>query len=111
MTKRKVDVPSKSSLDSGKASDTSLRSGMTVGKQKIGLRARAQTRTTAQASLTIEQQVKAIGREIKSKFGVTVAAQRRKAPNPYQMTSEESAQILKKAGILTDSGKLSASYK
>jgi hypothetical protein len=111
MTKRKVDDLSDTKLNIRMAGGKNRHSGIATGKPKMELRARVHQEVTS--SLTVEEQVEAIALAIKSNFGVAVVAvQRRKVFNPYQkMTPKESAQILKKAGILTGSGKLSASYK
>nr|WP_315183530.1 hypothetical protein [uncultured Albidiferax sp.] len=75
------------------------------------LAASAHTTPGAQAHLSVEQRVRAIGRQIQKDYGVVVVPKRGKASNPYDMTAEEAIQIMQKAGILTKAGQLSTSYK
>jgi hypothetical protein len=78
---------------------------------KVEQDTKMQTKVTMKTKLTVQQRVNAIGRQIQRDYGVMVVPKRSKVANPYDMTADEAAKIMQKAGILTKAGNLSPSYK
>jgi hypothetical protein len=110
MVKTAIAPQPKLEVKSKKVGTTEPKKSMPTAS-KVELRAKIRMRTTLIGKLTVEQRVKAIGRQIQKDYGVAVVPKRGKSPNPYEMSADDAAKVMQKAGILTKAGNLSPSYK
>lgn len=111
MVKTTVVTQPKLEAKSKKVGITELKKSAMPTAIKVELRANMRTRSTLIGKLSVEQRVKEIGRQIQKDYGVAVVPKRSKSPNPYEMSAEDAAKVMQKAGILTKAGNLSPSYK